>query len=349
MKVLVTGATGFLGSWLVRELLEAGHTPRALVRRTSRLDNLTELFSRGAERAEGDVLDAASVRGALSGCDAVIHTAGIPHFSPDDVPNMMRVNVEGVTTVLGEAQRAGVERAVLTSSVAAMGGGVVPRVADESTPSNVEQLGLHYSLSKYQGEQAAMRLCAAGLPLVTLRPAVILGPGDIYRSSTSTILALVRRKLPVIVEGGASFGDVREIARAHVAALTRGRIGEAYIVGGHNLRISELAARVAEISGVPAPRCLPYALALPLVTAAELSLRALGRHPDMSRQLLQASRLYTWVSSEKAAAELGYKIPPFADMLRDTLRFFLENGRLKPTTPELQRIAQQGGAPSAAG
>ena len=106
-----------------------------------------------------------------------------------------------------------------------MGGGVTPRTADETTPSNVESLGLHYSLSKYQGEQAAMRLCAAGLPLVTLRPAVILGPGDIYRSSTSTILALVRRKLPVIVEGGASFGDVREIV-----LMTR-RISIATVLG----------------------------------------------------------------------------------------------------------------------
>jgi dihydroflavonol-4-reductase len=339
MKVLVTGATGFLGSWVVRELLESGHTPRALVRSTSRLDNLSDSFSRGAERAEGDVLDAKAVRSALAGCDAVIHTAGVPHFSPDNVPNMMRVNVEGAAIVLGAAHEAKVKRALLTSSVAAMGGAREPRTADENTPSNVESLGLHYSLSKWQGEQAGRRLCEKGLPLVILRPSVILGPGDIFRSSTSTILALVRRKLPVYVEGGASFGDVRDIARAHVAALDRGRVGEAYILGGANLSITELTARVAAASGVPAPRRLPYALAKPLVTVSEVALLALGRHPDMSRQLLQASSLYTWVSSERARAELGYSIRPFEESLADTLRFFLGQGYLKPTTPELRRLA----------
>lgn len=339
MKVLVTGATGFLGSWVVRELLEAGHTPRALVRSTSRLDNLSDSFSRGAERAEGDVLDAKAVRAALAGCDAVIHTAGVPHFSPHDIPNMKRVNVEGAAIVLGAAHEAGVRRALLTSSVAAMGGSREARVADESAPNNVESLGLHYSLSKWQGELAGLKLAQKGLPLIVLRPSVILGPGDIFRSSTSTILALVRRKLPVYVEGGASFGDVRDIARAHVAALTRGRVGEAYILGGINLSISDLTARIATQSGVPAPPRMPYALAKPLVTVAELALLALGKHPDMSRQLLQASSLYTWVSSEKARAELGYEIRPFEESLADTLRFAIEQGQLKPTTPELKRLA----------
>lgn len=339
MKVLVTGATGFLGSWVVRELLTAGHTPRALCRKTSRLDNLTELLQQGAEQAEGDVLDAGAVRRALDGCDAVIHTAGVPHFSPDNIPNMMRVNVEGAEIVLGAALEAKVQRALLTSSVAAMGGAWTPRVADETTPSNVESLGLHYSLSKWQGEQAGRRFFERGLPLVTLRPSVILGPGDIFRSSTSTILGLVQHKLPVYVEGGASFGDVRDIARAHVAALTRGRPGEAYILAGHNLSISELVKRVAAQSGVSAPPRMPYAVAKPLVTVAELSLLALKRHPHMSRQLLLASRLYTWASSEKARAELGYEIRPFEESLRATLRFFLDQGRLKPSTPELKRIA----------
>lgn len=342
MKILVTGATGFIGSWVVRELAAAGHLARVLVRKSSNLANLSALLagSGGAEveRAEGDVLDAASVDKALLGCDGVIHVAGVSRFNPDDVPMMQRVNIEGTEIVLSAALRAQVRRAVLTSSVGAMGGSKTARVADESTPSNAEELGIHYNVSKWRGEQAALRLCQEGLPLCVIRPAVALGPGDIYHSSTATFLALAQHQLPVYVAGGASFGDVRDMARAHVAALTRGRVGEVYIVGGHNLEIAALVAQVAELTGVPAPRAVPYPLALAVAAVAELSGKALRRKLDLSRQLVMASHLYTWVSSARAIAELGYTIRPLQESLRDTFRYFLKNGRLKPTTPELQAL-----------
>jgi dihydroflavonol-4-reductase len=343
MKVLVTGATGFIGSWVVRELTAAGHLARVLVRKSSNLANLSALLagSGGAqvERAEGDVLDAASVHKALLGCDGVIHTAGIAHFNPDDPQMMHRVNTEGAEIVLAEALRAQVKRAVLTSSVAAMGGSKTARLADESTPSNAEELGIHYNVSKWRGEQAALRLCEKGLPLCVIRPVVALGPGDIYHSSTATFLALAQHRLPVYVAGGASFGDVRDMARAHVAALTRGRVGEVYIVGGHNLEVGQLVAQVAALTGVPAPRAVPYPLALAVATVAELSGKALRRKIDLSRQLVMASHLYTWVSSARAIAELDYTIRPLQESLQDTFRYFLKNGRLKPTTPELQALA----------
>ncbi|HRI54863.1 MAG TPA: NAD-dependent epimerase/dehydratase family protein [Pseudomonadota bacterium] len=343
MKILVTGATGFIGSWVVRELAAAGHLARVLVRKSSNLANLSALLagSGGAqvERAEGDVLDAASVDKALLGCDGVIHTAGVSRFNPDDVPMMQRVNTEGTEIVLSAALRAQVKRAVLTSSVGAMGGSKTARVADESTPSNAEELGIHYNVSKWRGEQAALRLCQKGLPLLVIRPAVALGPGDIYHSSTATFLALAQHQLPVYVAGGASFGDVRDMARAHVAALTRGRLGEVYIVGGHNLEIAALVAQVAELTGVPAPRAVPYPLALAVAAVAELSGKALRRKLELSRQLVMASHLYTWVSSARAIAELGYTIRPLQESLHDTFRYFLKNGRLKPTTPELQALA----------
>lgn len=342
MKILVTGATGFLGSWVVRELAAAGHLCRVLVRKRSNLANLSALLagSGGAqvERAEGDVLDAQSVQRALVGCDGVIHTAGIARFNPSDLAMMHRVNAEGAEIVLGEALRAKVRRAVLTSSVAAMGGSPTQRIADEATASNAEALGIHYSISKWRGEQAGVRLCEKGLPLCIIRPGVALGPGDIYHSSTASFLALARRRLPVYVAGGASLGDVRDMARAHVAALTQGQIGMVYILGGHNLEMAEIVRLVAAMTGVPAPRPLPYALALAAATVAELTGRALQRKSDLSRQLVMASHLYTWVSSVRATTELGYSIRPLAESLRDTFRYFLKNGRLKPTTPELAAI-----------
>lgn len=350
MKVLVTGATGFIGSWVVRELLAAGHAARVLVRGSSNLENLAPFLPRESggtheasratpsltiERALGDVLDRSAVRAALTGCDAVIHTAGIAHFAPDDPEHMRRVNVEGVEIVLGTARELGIGRAVLTSSVAALGGSPTPRIADENTPSNAESTGLHYSISKLHGEQAALRLGAQGLDVRVIRPSMALGPGDIFQSSATTILALARRTMPVYVAGGASFGDVREMARAHVAALDRGRPGEIYIVAGHNLSITELVQLVARMTGVPAPRQVPYPLAYAVAAATEQVSRLLKRKSDLSRQLAKASSMYTFASSSKAERELGYRIPPMTEILRDTFRFFLETGRLKATTPEL--------------
>jgi dihydroflavonol-4-reductase len=346
MKVLVTGATGFIGSWIVQELLAAGHSARVLTRGSSNLQNLQALLSapdslQRIERADGDVLQPASLRAAVTGCDAVIHTAGIAHFKPDDTPMMYRVNVDGVRNVLEAALAAGVQRAVLTSSVAAMGGGHKPRVADEQTPSNAESLGIDYNTSKLRGELVGMELHKKGLPLIVLRPVVALGPGDIYHSSTSTFLALARRKLPVFVDGGASFGDVRDMARAHVAALTQGRVGQAYILGGHNLEMAQLIRTVETLTGVPGPRRVPFTLAHSIAGAVELTMRALGKRTDLSRQLVKASHLYTWVSSDKAKAELAYAIRPLDESLIDTYRYFLQAGRLSPVTPELKALAQR--------
>jgi dihydroflavonol-4-reductase len=341
MKVLITGATGFLGSWVARELVAAGHEVRALVRTTSSLANLAGL---PVERAEGDVLDPASVRRALAGREAVVHTAGVAHFLPGDTERMYAVNVRGVEIVLGAALEAGVSRAVLTSSTAAMGGTFAPRVADETTPSNAESLGIDYFISKLRGERAALALAARGLDVCAVRPVVALGPGDIYRSSATTFLALARRKIPVYVRGGASFTDARDIARGHVAALERGRRGEVYILGGHNLEIERMLGIVSRVTGVAPPMRVPYPAAYLAAGAIELGTRAIGRTPDLSRQLVKASRLYTFVSSARAEQELGYTFRPFEESLRDTLRFFMREGRLQPATPELRAIAAEAGS-----
>ncbi len=336
MRILVTGATGFVGSWVARELLSRGHVVRAFVRRSSRLANLDGL---AAERAEGDVLDRGSVERALDGCEAVVHSAGVVGFGREDRERMYAVNARAVEIVLGAALAAGVRRAVFTSSVGVMGGSFEPRVGDESTPSNAEELGIDYLTSKWRGEQAALQLAAKGLPLVVVRPAVVLGPGDRYGSSATTFLALARRQLPFYVRGGPSFCDVRDVARGHAEALLVGRPGEVYILGGHNLEMDDLMRRLAEISGVRPPRRVPYALALAAATVAEAVSRLARRPAGLPRQLLRASRLYSFVSSEKAKADLGYFIRPFEESLRDTLRFFIAEGRLRPATPELKAMA----------
>lgn len=334
-KVMVTGATGFIGSWVVRELVSHGYEVRALVRKTSSLANLDGL---PVERVEGDVLDRASVREALKGCQGVIHTAGVAHFRPGENERMYAVNEGSIDIVLGQALEMGVERAVLTASTAVMGGSVTPRVATEHTPSNAEALGIDYFISKYRGEQKAFELARKGLNVCTLRPVVCMGPGDIYHSSATTFKAIAAGQMPVFVHGGASFCDVRDVAAAHLTALEKGRKGEAYILGGHNLEIQEMMARVSKVAGRKTPSAVPYPVAFSFASVMELLARMRGTVPDMSRQLVKASRLYTFVQSDKAMAELGYEIRPFEDSLHDTLVFFLKQGRLKASTPELKAI-----------
>jgi len=336
MKVLVTGATGLVGGAVARELRARGHAVRILARGASDTSALEPL---GLEVARGDVLDPGAVRGALAGCEAVVHVAGIATIGQDPPERLLAVNVGGVEVVLGAALEAGVSRAVLTSSSSAMGGTRRPALLDETTDGNAEALGVPYFVSKLRGERAGLALAARGLPLVVVRPSYVLGPGDVHGSSASTVLALARRRIPAVVEGGASFCDVRDVARGHAEALERGRVGEVYLLGGHNLPITELAARVAALAGVPPPPRVPYAVAYAFAAAQELAARLAGRRPAMTRDLVRSAALYTYASSAKAERELGYAIRPFDEMIADTLRDALARGRLRPETAELRALS----------
>jgi len=241
MRVLVTGGTGFLGAWVARELASRGHAVRVLVRPESRLDNLRDV---PAEHVLGDITDLASVVRAVAGCNAVVHAAGLARLRAGDRGHLMAVNQGGTENVLGAALRAGVRRAVFVASAGALGGTWKPQVMDEGWRGTADTVRVDYFQSKLRGEQAAMELARAGLPLVILRPGVILGPGDVYHSSAGVVLLLARAALPGYVRGGGSYCDVRDVARAHAEALERGRTGDTYFLGGYN-------CEMAELGGVP--------------------------------------------------------------------------------------------------
>jgi dihydroflavonol-4-reductase len=335
MRVLVTGATGLVGGAIVRELLARGHAVTVYARATS---DASAAVAAGAAVTRGELLDRVALRAALAGTNAVVHTAGSVDWRRSHRDELFRVNGGGGDAVLGAALEAGVGRAVLTSSTAVLGGTREPVVAPEDAPGNAEALGLPYFLSKRDGERAALALAARGLPVVVVRPSYVLGPGDVHRSSASILVALARRRIPAYVEGGASFCDVRDVARGHAEALERGRAGAIYTLGGHNLAMSEFMARVAALAGVPAPPRVPVAAALAVSALKELVAGLRGRDEPMSRDLVRASALYTWVSSARAERELGYAIRPFDEMVKDTLRWALETGRLEPTTAALRSI-----------
>jgi dihydroflavonol-4-reductase len=335
MHVLVTGATGLIGKAVAAALVARGHAVRALVRPGSDPSSLGAL---PLDLVRGDVLDADSLRAAVSGQDALVHVAGIPRVGAEPDP-IREVNVRGTALVLAAAREAGVRRVIHTSSISAAGGTRRPVVQDESAPGNADALGIPYFVSKREGERIALAEAARGLPVVVLRPGVVLGPGDTHRSSASLVVAIAKRRLPAVLAGGTSFCDVRDVAAGFAAALERGRAGEVYALAGHNLSLAGFAARAAALAGVPAPRRVPYPVAWVLAAAAEAGAALRGRRAPTNRDLARSGSLFTYASSEKAIRELGYAIRPLDEMIRDTLVDALRTGRLRAETAELRALA----------
>jgi dihydroflavonol-4-reductase len=342
MKVLLTGATGFLGSKIARELLRAGHEVRILVRKTSRLDNIQDL---PLERAEGDISERASVERALEGSGALIHTAASVGHRLRDKETVWRSNVEGTRTVFEAALAAGIKRVVHTSSIAAVGMRARPELLHEGAEWGLENAGVpEYVKTKRKAEEIALDFVRRGLPVVILNPGFILGPGDLYLNSTRLILEFMRGPGRFYVDGGISACDVRDVARAHVVALERGRPGERYILAGQNVTLRELLETAARLTGLPRPIRLPYGLAYFGAALSELA-AALFPHrlEELNRPVLRMARRFSFMDVSKARRELGYEPRPIEASLRDTIRFFLDRGLFEAKTPELKEIAA--GAP----
>ena len=246
MKLLVTGATGFLGSTLVPMLREEGHDVRVLVR--------SGLPFPDADVVKGDVRDPDSVRHALAGVDGLYHLAGLVSRDPADARKMYDLHVEGTRNLLTGAAHAGLRRIVLASSSGTIGVSRVRRVATEEDDYPIEAVGnWPYYLSKIYEEKIAIEFSRRGLPLVILNPSLLLGPGDARMSSTQDIFRFLMGRIPVMPRGGISFVDVRDAAKAFVAALTRGNVGERHLLGAANWEFSEFFARLGRIAHLPPP------------------------------------------------------------------------------------------------
>jgi dihydroflavonol-4-reductase len=330
---LVTGASGFLGSHLVRALAERGDALRVMARRRSKHDHLAGIEF---ERAAGDVTDRRAVRRAMDGVARVFHVAGRTSLRPADRKAVFDVNVRGTRIVLEEALAAGVERAVHTSSVGAIGVAAPRRTADETTPFRIGHLGLGYVNSKHEAEVEALRIAAHGLPVVIVNPSFALGPDD----PTGTSMQLVRRfllgRIPVYVDGGLNIVDVRDVAAGMLLADEHGEPGERYILGGRNFTFDRLFADLARISGVaPPPVKLPGQVA---VAGAELADR-LGIPLAVAVDEVRSARLWWTYRNAKAKRELGFAPRPHEETLEDAVRWQLDQLGGRRAKPGLERFA----------
>lgn len=323
MKVLVTGATGFVGSQVAAALVRQGHAVRILRRRSSKTVALDGLE---VEHAFGDILEADAVREAVAGCDRVFHVAALASYWRARDTDIYRVNVEGTRIVMDACLRAAVERVVYTSSVAAIGLRHDGRPADESQPFVPSQERFAYAHSKHLAEQAVYKAVKLGLAAVVVNPAAVIGPGDYNLISGSIGLQMAKRPLLIKPAGGLCLVDIDAVVDGHLAAADRGRVGERYILGGENVSSQELFAAVAQIVGCREPR---WTLPTPFLPAVAVGLDVVNRfnaHPVTTGDQLRLFGRNAYYDSSKAVAELGYRILPFQNAAERAYYWFLEHG-----------------------
>ncbi len=245
-RTLVTGATGFIGSHVTRLLVERGDEVLVTVRASSRTEALAGL---DVKQLRADILDRRAIRRAMRRVERVFHIAGTTRLA-EPRAQIISLTVEGTRIVLEEALRAGVERVVYTSSVAAIGPAAAGQTADERNAWEAGRYAIAYLDAKHEAETAALRLVARGLPLVIVNPAHVLGPGDPGRSSTAFVRRFLRRQIPAYVDGTLNVVGVQDVARGHLLADERGTIGERYILGNRNFTMDRLFADLGRLSGV---------------------------------------------------------------------------------------------------
>jgi len=322
MKTLVTGATGLVGGAITRQLVQRGYQVRALVRSLARARHLQAL---GLELVEGDILDPASLRAACRGCNWLFHAAAIYEFWVPDPQTMVRTEVEGTRNVLEVARDEGISRVIYTSTAATVG---EPRglTGVEETPHRGYFLS-RYERAKFEAEQLAKQYIAQGMDIVILKPAAVIGPGDLKPTGQALVNVLSGR-LPAIVPGTLSLVYVEDVGLAHVLAAEKGHPGESYIVSAAVLSSRQLFHLACRLAGRRAPWTAPPFLALAFAWICELWASLRGTPPLLTREAVRTVAHGFRVDGSRAARELGFTYTPIEQALREALRWYWQQGLL---------------------
>ena len=327
-RVLVTGASGFVGSAVVKAALGRGYQVRAMVRATSPRENLRGL---DIEVVEGDMRDAAAMDRALDGIEVLFHVAADYRLWAPDPRDIMRANADGTRVTMEAALRRKVERIVYTSSVATLRVKGAQTPVDENAPNDEQQTIGVYKRSKVAAERIVEKLVAEqGLPAVIVNPSTPIGPRDIRPTPTGRIIVeAAQGKIPAFVDTGLNLVHVDDCAQGHLLALDRGRIGERYILGGDDVLLRDMLATIARLCGRKPPTvALPRWPLYPLALVAQGIAKFTGKEPFVTVDGLKMSRYRMFFSSAKARAELGYTARPYAEGLRDAVEWFRIAGYL---------------------
>jgi dihydroflavonol-4-reductase len=335
MKCFITGASGFIGSNLVSELLARGHRVKALLRPGAEARGL---LGQKFERVTGEILDRRLLEREMDGCDWCFHAAASYHLWMRNYAPMYQTNVEGTRNVLEAAGRAGCQKIVYTSTVGCIGlprevdGKIIP--ATESETISDDQLSCHYKRSKFQAEALAMELFRKeGLPIIIVNPSAPVGPGDGKPTPTGQIVVdFLNRRLPAYLDTGLNWVHVRDVAIGHILAAEKGRSGNRYILGNQqgNWTMQQTLAALEKITGLPAPkRKMPYWFAMRVAEVSEHIAFFTGKAPQATLAGVRMARNKMWFDPGKAVRELGLPQTPPEQAFRDAVGWFRANGYVK--------------------
>ncbi|MBI4610506.1 MAG: NAD-dependent epimerase/dehydratase family protein [Candidatus Rokubacteria bacterium] len=325
MDVLVTGGTGFVGANLVRELLAEGYSVRVLARPRS---DRRALAGCPVEVIPGDLLEPDSLRRAVQGCRVVFHVAADYRLWARDPEALYRTNVEGTRNVLEAALRADVERVVYTSTVGVLGIPEDGRPGTESTPVTLDEMVGPYKRSKFLAERVADEFVARGLAVVIVNPSAPIGPWDVKPTPTGQMIVdFLGGRMFATLDTGLNLVHVRDVARGHILAAEKGRVGEKYILGRENCSLAEIFQRLSRITGIPAPRFrVPYPVAWFGALVMEGVARVTGVPPRASLTAVKMAKKHMYFSADKAVRELGLPRTPVEQALGDAVEWFVAHG-----------------------
>ncbi|MCK5247996.1 NAD-dependent epimerase/dehydratase family protein [Candidatus Bipolaricaulota bacterium] len=328
MKALVTGATGFVGGNLVRELLKGGFQVKALVREPSNRKNIDGL---DVEIAVGDLCDRASLDRAMDGCKVLFHVAASYAFWTPDPAAVYETNVQGTENVLAAAGDAGLRKIVYTSTESTIG--IVDHgLGTEEVQSSLDSLAGHYKKSKLLAERLVQKMSLQGLPVTIVNPTMPVGPWDIKPTPTGQVVVdFLNGRMPAYVNTGLNVVGVVDVATGHILALEKGRIGERYILGNKNLTLRDILGVLETITGIRAPNVrIPIWLALGAAYADEcVRGKILKRPPRIPISAVKTARKFRHFDCSKSIQQLGFPQTPIEESLRQAVSWFRQNGYVR--------------------
>ena len=337
MTTLVTGAAGFLGSHVARQLVAGGEEVRVLMRPSSSNRAISDL---SLEYVTGDLRDAGSLDRAMKDVQRVFHVAADYRLWAKKPQDIYDSNVGGTKNLLAAAERAGVEQLIYTSTVATIAVDR-PELPNEFTDAKLDEMVGHYKRSKWMAEQEVLQAAKKGLPVIVAMPTTPVGPWDWKPTPTGKIiLDFLNGKMPGYVETGLNFVGVEECAAGHLLAAEKGKVGERYLLGAENLTLKELLDTLAKITGLAAPKWkIPHGLALGVAYVETGFSRMIGKEPQIPVEGVKIAQHKMFVDASRAKRELGFQPGPVAAALERAVRWYQANGYISPRRAKKMKLA----------
>ncbi len=337
MTTLVTGAAGFLGSHVTRQLVARGESVRVLMRASSNNRAISDL---SLEYVTGDLRDATSLERAMHGMKRVFHVAADYRLWAKNPQEIYDSNVGGTKNLLGAAKSAGIEQLVYTSTVATIAVDR-PELPNEFTGARLDEMIGHYKRSKWMAEQEVLAAAREGLPALVAMPTTPVGPWDWKPTPTGKIiLDFLNGKMPGYVETGLNFVGAEECAAGHLLVSEKGKVGERYLLGAENLTLKGLLDVLARITGLRAPSMkIPHGVALGVAYVESAFSRLVGKEPQIPVEGVKIAQHKMFVDASRAVRELGFQPGSVTSALERAVRWYQANGYVKPGRAKKMRLA----------